>query len=385
MSRTARSVLSSDVASRLSEGLPGIREGSLPSSVHAWPDRVEQSIEFAVRELFDVRHVEWRPTSNTMANAVAMRALTEPGDVVAVQSMDGGANMSYQSEALAGLLNLSTVALPTADEFGIDPNGAARTIKRARPRLVIVGGSKVLFPYPLGEIRAAAEAVGALVMFDAAHVGPFISAGTFPHPLRSGAHVMTTGTHKLMGGPVGGLTATNDGVLARRIRAAVYPQFLQTRDLNKYAAAAISLLELLEYRSGYATAMLANARALGAALTDHGFHVMASHRGFTQTHMIFAETGESAREVASRCEHSGLLLSHTAVKDSAEDRRALRISVAQVTRQGMQAPEMGRLARLIREAGKERADVRDKVRDLALGFARVRFSFDQEELTGNPE
>ncbi len=376
MSRTARSVLSSDVASRLSEGLPGHREPSLPSAVHSWPDEAERLIESTAAALFNARFIEWRPTSNTMANAVAMHALAEPGDLIAVQAMGAGANVSYQSKALAGLLGLTTMSLPATGEFEIDARSAAEAITDRRPRLVVIGGSKVLFPYPLQDIRDAADAVGARVLFDAAHLGPFIAAGTFPHPLKNGAHAMTTGTHKLMGGPVGGLVVTDDPAIAERIRASAYPRFLQTRDLNKYAAGAIALLELLEHRHEYAATMLANARALGDALADRGFRLMGSARGYTCTHMLFARATDIAPEIARRCEHNGILLTHTAAAAPDEGQRVLRISIADVTRHGMREPEMVHIARLIYAAGCERADVRGEVRALAHGFPRVGFSFD---------
>jgi glycine hydroxymethyltransferase len=92
---------------------------------------------------------------------------------------------------------------------------------------------------------------------------------------------MTLGTHKLMGGPIGGLALTNDEDLARKMLALTHPAFIQTRDQNKYAAAAWSLCELAHFGSEYARQIQANSKALAGALNEQGFKVVGSEKGYT--------------------------------------------------------------------------------------------------------
>jgi glycine hydroxymethyltransferase len=380
MSRSARRPLDSDLASRLSEGLPGDKDPALPAVLHPPIERIEAVLVAAVRSLFGSAFVEWRPPSNTMANAAALRATTRRGDLIAVQAMSAGANISYQTDALAGLLGLRTTPLPGTPDFGIDIEPARELIRHERPRAVVIGGSKVLFPYPVRQLRAVADEVGATLIYDAAHVGPLIAAGIFDSPLSDGAHVMTTGTHKLMGGPPGGLVLTDDPLLATRIADATYPALLQTRDLNKLASAATAMLELVSFNSVYAPAVVANARTLADALARRGHRIVAAERGGTRTHQFIVQRGRDAPDVVARCAANGILISCTAAygEDPARgERHALRISVAQATRKGMGADDMRHLAELI-DAAAAGEDVTVGVRALAHRFVPVQYSFDEE-------
>jgi glycine hydroxymethyltransferase len=382
MSHTARSVLASDLASRLTEGLPGAKDvSSSPPESNRHIEQIELTIAGLAGCLFSASFVEWRPASNTMANAALLRAVTSPGDLILVQAMSAGANVSYHTAGVAGVLGLRTADLPGTIGFGIDAAAAAVEISRLRPRVVMVGGSKVLFPYPLRELRQAADEVGALVVLDAAHVAPLIAAGQFHKPFSEGAHVVTSGTHKAMGGPVGGLILTNDEDIAARVRASIYPGFLQTRDQNKYAAAAISLAELLEHRSAYAAALVANARQAAGALSALGYRVIGAEHGYTDTHMVLLDVGQEAAGMAAACSSAGILLGPTNIPGDSEipmRRSGVRLSVAQVTRQGMGPDEMKAIAQLIDDARCSRPGVAARAMELARSFPGIRYSFDEE-------
>ncbi len=386
MSRTARSVLSSDLASRLTEGLPGDKDvSSSPVESNRHIEQIEVTIAGLARRLFGAAFAEWRPASNSMANAAVLRAVTRPGDLIAVQPLAAGANISYQEAGVAGVLGLRTAELPATADFGIDGAAAAAEIIRLRPRAVVVGGSKVLFPYPLRELRTAADQVGAVLLLDAAHVAPLIAGGRFADPFADGAHVLTLGTHKSMGGPVGGLVLTNDAQIAAGVSAAIYPGFLQTRDQNKYAAAAIALAELLEHRVAYAAALVANAQALAAALAAAGFRLLGADRGYTQTHLLLIDAGPAATKIAAACSRDGILMGPTNIPgDPPGTRGGVRMSVSQVTRQGMTPAEMRVIAGLIADASQGRAGVAARVTELARSFPGVGYSFDSE-LSAGPE
>ena len=379
MSRTARRMLDSDLAGRLSEGLPGSKDPSMPAEMHQWSCRVEEMLAGLLARLFGARFADWRPLSNSMANAVVLSAVTRPGDVIAVQSLSGGGNLSYQAAGVCAPLGLSTVELPGRADFDIDVPTAIEVIERNRPRVVVLGGSKVIFPYRLREIASAAQAVGADVLFDAAHLGPFIAAGLLDSPLTQGATVVTLGTHKLMGGPVGGIVLTDDEGLAERIHASIEPRFLQTRDVNKYAAAVVSLAELDAYGGAYAGAIRANVAALSSELDRAGVPVVGRERGWSQTHMLFVACADAPGACAALA-RNGLLVSNTALagQDAGRgERGGLRMSVALLTRRGMGTAEMAVIAALIVRA-MVGADVRAAVSELAARFPLVRYSFDEE-------
>ncbi len=210
MSRGARQLLASDFATRVTEGIPG--DKVFPHRrQNRFIDEIEGTLIGLARKLFHARCVEWRPVTTSMANAAVFVSLTRPGDTIAVQPETAGGNYSYNVAGFPPLVGLNVAELPyTGRCFELDVAGAREVVRRRRPRMIVVGGSNVLFPYPLKELRALADEVGALLLYDAAHVGLLIAAGKFQRPLEEGAHLMTISTHKIMGGAVGGMILMDD-------------------------------------------------------------------------------------------------------------------------------------------------------------------------------
>lgn len=382
ISRRARALLDSDLATRLTEGIPGDKiypHGPLNEHV----DAIEATVIALARRLFGAAHVEWRPVSNSMANMATFAALLEPGDRILAQDEDGGGNFSYHRIGVAGVLRLDPIPLPIASAcFEIDLDAAERLIDEHRPKLIVIGGGKVLFPYPVRALRALADRVGAILVYDAAHLGLHISAGDFQRPLEEGAHVVTLSTHKVMGGPVGGLILTNDAEIARRVVRICFPGLLQTRDLNKYAALAVSLSETLAFGGALSRAMVANAQALGRALTARGFDVIGVDRGVSRTHQLFLSFGDAdeAGRFERACHGANIFLSDCALPgDMALGRRCgARVATHEVTRLGMTPDDMEQVADLIAQAsrGDDGTALRDAVAALRARFAAIGYSFD---------
>jgi len=279
----ARRLLDSDLATRVSEGPPGDRIFPIGHQNDA-VDELEAIIIAQARKLFRAEFVEWRATSTTMTNLIALFALTKPGDTLLVQSMEGGANMSYHDGAIPTLHGLGVREMPIAgDAFEVDVDAVRRVARQLRPAMLVVGGSYVLFPYPVRALRDIADEVGACLLYDAAHTSLLIAAGLYQDPLAEGAHLMTMSTHKIMGGPVGGLIVTNDATIATKLWRIPFPPLMQTRDQNKYAATAYALTEMAAFGDQLAEQMVRNARALGRALTGAGCTLIASDRDFTMT------------------------------------------------------------------------------------------------------
>ena len=379
-SEASRRLRSSYFGTRATEGFPGAKEGPRKHDAHI--DEVEAILVAICRRLFRAQYVEWRTTSTTMANAVALFALTEPGDVVMSQTMRGGANWNYNAMAIPKIRGLRVEEIPPGPDFGIDLDALAPAARRVRPRFFILGGTKILFPYPIRELRALADEVGARILYDAAHVSLLVSAGVFQDPLAEGADIMATGTHKIMGGPIGGLSVTNDPEIARRILGLTFPPFVQTHDQSQYAAAAVAFAEMLDFGPAYARQIVANARALAGALEAEGFTVLARDRGYTMTHQVLVDLRpREARATALACEAANILIPITNLPDGCggEAELGTRISVQEVTRQGMAEPEMAQVARLIGRAARAEGSaeaIRAEVVDLVSGFPGVRYSFD---------
>jgi glycine hydroxymethyltransferase len=239
---------------------------------------------------------------------------------------------------------------------------------------------KVLKPYSLAPIRGPAHEVGATIVYDAAHLVPLIWAGGFQDPLREGADVVTFGTHKMLGGPVAGGIATNDATLAAAFAASVYPLFLQTRDLNKYAAEAQAAFEMLQHGATYARACVARAQQLASRLSDLGLSPLRDADGFTQTHQVMVDVGElgGGEACAQRCIDVGVLVSKSTLidDDPARETNALRLSVQEPTRRGMDAAAVDELAQIVAAAilSGPSPELRERSRRLARDHTDVAFA-----------
>ncbi|HVW68628.1 MAG TPA: hypothetical protein VHB68_06610 [Steroidobacteraceae bacterium] len=383
MSRGARQLLASDMATRVTEGIPG--DKVFPHRLqNRYIDEIEGTLIGLARKLFGARFVEWRPLTTSMANAAVLVSLTKPGDTLLVQPEAAGGNYSYNLTGFPPLIGLNVAALPyTGRCFELDIDAAGETVRRLRPRMMIIGGSNVLFPYPLRQLRRLADEVGALLVYDAAHVGLLIAAGQFQRPLEEGAHLMTLSTHKMMAGAVGGMILTDDPVSYGVISRTVFPHMIQTRDQNKYAATAYAFAEHLEFGAAYARQIIVNAQALGRALEAVGFEVFGRARGYSTTHQLFVRHPVvAAEEFEDRCQRANILVARTLRTAGVLDGGTggvVRLSVQEITRQGLKEPDMIRVADLIQDAVCERrppVEISAAIRSWVSSLGPIRFSFD---------
>ena len=380
ISRSARRLLDSDLATRVTEGYPG--DKYYPHGrQNDFIDEIEGVLITTAKDLFQADYVEWRPVSTSMANATVYFALLEQGDVIVAHDADHGGNDSYNMEGPPHLARLRVSALPQLDSFKIDVDALREVALAQRPRLIVVGASNVLFPYPLEAIREIADSIGALVLYDAAHLGLLVATKEFQDPLREGAHIVTVSTHKNLCGPVGGMILTNEAELAEKMMALQYPTFVQTRDMNKYAAAAVAFLEMKAFGAEYGRQMISNAQALGEALSDEGFALHGSDEGYTRTHQLMVDLREAdPASFEHRLLESNILLTLTHVlgDETRGFRTASRIATHEVTRQGMKESDMKQVAHLMRIArdGAPSQQVRDEIKGLLTSFQVLHYSFD---------
>lgn len=374
----ARRLLDTDLATRVTEGFVGDKEYP-PAPMNRYIDEIEGIIIHHVRKMFRCDYVEWRTMSSSMANSLVFFALSKAGDTIMSQSNKGGGNDSYRPNGPPLLRGLKVTDLPEAPFFDLDYDALDKNIKKVKPAWLVVGGGRILFPYDLKRLREAADTVGAHILYDAAHVGPLIAFGLFQEPLAEGADVMTLGTHKLMGGPIGGLVLTNNEEMAKRMLALTHPAFIQTRDQNKYAAAAWSLSELAHFGPAYAKQIQANSRALAGALDERGFKVVGREKGYTKTHQVIVNVRDLIpRAIEARFNESNILLPTTVLWDDPPNGRGgLRISVQEATRQGMKETDMSGVADLIkRSADGEAPDkMRGEVEKFVAPFKKIRYCF----------
>src|SRR6185312_14069991 len=161
--------------------------------------------------------------------------------------------------------------------------------REARPKLVTLGLSMTLFPFPLREMREIVSEWGGDIFFDGAHQLRLIAGGQFQDPLREGAAVLTGSGGKTFSGPQSGVMVWNDPELTRPLGEAVFPALAATHQVNRVAALAAAAAELLEFGQEYMAQIVANAQALGGALHERGIPMLGARKGFTRTHQVIAD------------------------------------------------------------------------------------------------
>lgn len=343
-------------------------------------DQVEDLARERAKELFGAPHANVQPHAGANANMAVYLALLDPGDKVLGLRLDQGGHLTHGSPVNASgkLYDFVSYGVTASDER-IDLDQVRDLALEHRPKIIVTGATaypRTIDPRPFREI---ADEVGALFMFDAAHIAGLVAGGVHPNPMEHGADIMTLTTHKTLRGPrAGAILCTAE--LAEVIDKSVFPG-LQGGPLDHVIAAkAVAFAEAMtpEFKE-YAAHIVHNAAALAEALAAHGLRLVS---GGTDTHLILVDlrsfdpdlSGKKARLALDR---AGISLNENTVPDDPRPpyiTSGLRIGTPAVTTQGMGTAEMGTIADLIhrvlvgREDDAQIAAVREEVVALCSKF-----------------
>lgn len=375
VSRAVLAATGSVLTNKYSEGYPGKRYYGGNFVV----DRAEDLARRRARELFGADHANVQPHSGANANLAVYLAALEPGDTVLGMRLDQGGHLTHGSPVnVSGQwYHFVSYGVSASDER-IDFEAVADLAERHRPKLIVAGATaypRVIEPEPF---RRIADSVGALLMFDAAHVAGLIAGGAHPNPAPV-SDIVTFTTHKTLRGPRGGCILSSDA-LASAIDKAVFPGLQGGPLEHVIAAKAVAFYEAAQPEfAEYAAQVVRNARALAAALAGEGFRIVS---GGTDNHLMLVDlrsfnpelTGKVAQEALDK---AGITLNRNQIPGDPRSpfvTSGLRIGTAAVTTTGMREREMGEIAHFIRRvlAGPddehERKAVRDEVGTLCSKF-----------------
>ncbi len=377
MNPKAEALLAAGIGSRPSLGYPGDKYEMGLEAI----EKIEVLAAELAAEVFGARYAEIRVGSGALANLYVFMMAAKPGDTIIAPPPDIGGHVTHHETGAAGFYGIVTHPAPIdARNYTIDLDALRADARRLRPKLITIGGSLNLFPHPIREIRAIADEVGALVLFDAAHMSGMIAGRAWQQPLAEGAHVMTMSTYKSLGGPPSGLILTNDASIAQRLDAIAYPGLTANFDAAKSAALAMTLLDWKAHGGAYAAAMAATAKALGEALAALGLPVFARERGITSSHQFAIEAAaHGGGQAAAKTLRQANILScgiGLPVAPVAGDVNGLRIGTPEIVRWGMGAADMPQLAGYIAEAlsgARALRSVAETVTDFRRRFSRLHF------------
>jgi glycine hydroxymethyltransferase len=361
---------------KYSEGYPGRRYYGGNHIV----DEVEDLARQRACRLFGAEHANVQPHSGANANLAAYQALLDPGDTVLGMRLDHGGHLTHGSPVNASGLIYDFVGYGlTASDERIDLEQVERLAHQHRPKLIVIGATAYPRIIEAKPFRDIADAVGARLMFDAAHIAGLIVGGVHPNPTEI-ADVVTFTTHKTLRGPRGGCIVCTEE-LAPAIDKALFPGQQGGPQEHSISAKAVAFTEAAteEFRV-YSAQIVSNAAALAQSLASHGFRLVS---GGTENHLMLVDlrpfdgelTGKDAQIVLDA---AGITLNRNAIPDDPRSpfvTSGIRIGTPAVTTQGMTEPHMAEIGRLIADALRQRGDaeavagIREEVRDLCRPFA----------------
>ena len=384
-SPAVRALLSAEVGTRAAEGHIG--------KVNRWfagtqyIDEIEALCVELLKQAFGARYADHRLVASMIGNLTVYTALTEPGDVIMSIAQPLGGHSSNRSDGPAGVRGLKIVDVPMdPDELVVDMDLFRKMAPLVRPKLVALGASMTLFPFPLREMSEIVAEWGGRIFFDGAHQIGLIAGGQFQDPLREGAAVLTGSAGKTFSGPQSGIIVWDDPDLTQPITQAIFPVLAATHQVNRVAALAVAAAEMIEFGQTYMAQIVRNAQALGAALEKRGIPVLGAHKGYTRTHQVIADVHGfgGGLDVAHLLARANIVTNKNLLPgDTPEDwdrPSGLRMGTIEVTRYGMREPEMDQIAdfvaRLLVEKQSPDLVVEDVI-EFREGYQTLFYDFDQ--------
>ena len=351
-SPTVRALLAAEVGTRAAEGHIG--------AVNRWfagtryIDEIEALCVELLKRVFRARYADHRLVAGMIGNLAVYTALTQPGDTIMSLPQPVGGHSSNRSDGPAGVRGLQIVDIPVDPvELTVDLDRFAAVARQVRPRVVTLGASMTLFPFPVRAMQAIIAEWGGILYFDGAHQLGLVAGGQFQDPLREGAAVLTGSAGKTFSGPQSGIMIWDDPQLTGPLTQAVFPVLAATHQVNRVAALAVAAAEMLAFGPAYMGQIVANAQALGAALAAHGIPMLGAHKGYTTTHQVIADVRGfgGGLAVAQQLERANIITNKNLIPGDAPqdwDRPGgLRLGTTELTRLGLGTAQMGAVADFI--------------------------------------
>ena len=334
------------MTNKYAEGYPGKRYYHGCEFV----DIVEALAIERAKTLFGADHANVQPHSGTQANMAVYFAMLQPGDTILGMNLAHGGHLSHGSPAnFSGrFYNVVHYGVDRTTER-IDFNEVEAQAKKHRPKIIIVGASAYSREIPSEPFRQIADQVGAVVLFDIAHIAGLVAAGVHPSPVPLCEFVTTT-THKTLRGPRGGMILCKNEY-QKALDGRVFPGMQGGPLMHVIAAKAVALREALteEFRQ-YQVQIRDNARALAETLMAEGFRLVS---GGTDNHLMLIDVtsiGVTGAEGADALDRAGITANKNMIPFDTRGPQVtsgIRVGTPAITSRGMKEEEMRLVGRLI--------------------------------------
>jgi glycine hydroxymethyltransferase len=351
----------SALTNKYAEGYPGKRYYGGCEHV----DVVESLAIERAKELFGAGYANVQPHSGSQANSAVFLALLQPGDTVLGMSLDEGGHLTHGAKvSFSGKLYNAVQYGLNATTGEIDYDQVEALAVEHQPKMIIAGFSAYSMVADWARFREIADKVGAYLMVDMAHVAGLVAGGVYPNPVPF-ADVVTSTTHKTLGGPRGGIILTRGGdeAIEKKLNSAVFPGGQGGPLMHVIAAKAVCFKEAMsdDYKA-YQQQVVLNAQAMAKVLIERGFDIVS---GGTKNHLFLLSLIK--QDITGKAADAALGLANITVNKNSvpNDPRSpfvtsgLRIGSPSVTRRGFNEQDCAALAGWI-------ADILDNMDDQSV-------------------
>jgi glycine hydroxymethyltransferase len=340
-------------------------------------DQAEDLARDRAKKLFGCDHANVQPHSGSQANMGVYFSVLKPGDTILAMSLSHGGHLTHGSPVnFSGqLYNIVSYGVSKETET-IDFDQVASLAREHRPKMIVCGGSAYPRTIDAVKFREIAKDVGALLLFDIAHIAGLIATGNHPDPMPYCDFVTTT-THKTLRGPRGGMIMCT-GEFAAAVDKAIFPGMQGGPLMHVIASKAVAFEEALQPSfKDYQKQVVTNAKTLADSLLKRNFRLVS---GGTDNHLILVdltERGVTGKDLEIALDKAGITVNKNTVPSETRSpfvTSGIRIGTPAVTTRGFRESEMDLLAGWIDrtargiEDGKELAAVRNEVLELCGKF-----------------
>lgn len=342
-----------------------------------YADGVEQLAIDRACKLFECNYANVQPHSGSSANGAVYAALLQAGDKLLGMDLSHGGHLTHGSKVSFSGKNYHSFSYGVELDGRINYERVLDIAKIVQPKIIVCGASAYAREIDFAKFREIADAVGAILFADIAHIAGLVVAGEHPSPFPH-AHVVTTTTHKTLAGPRGGMIMTNDEEIAKKINSAIFPALQGGPLVHVIAAKAVGFKYNLspEWKI-YAKQVKANAVVLADVLMKRGYDIVS---GGTDNHLVlvsFLNKPFSGKEADAALGRAGITVNKNTVPGETRSpfvTSGIRVGSPALTSRGMKEKEFELIANRIAdvlddiENTEKQAMIKEELKTLARGF-----------------
>jgi len=342
-----------------------------------YADGVEQLAIDRACELFGCNYANVQPHSGSSANGAVYAALLQAGDKLLGMDLSHGGHLTHGSKVSFSGKNYHSFSYGVELDGRINYDRVMDIAKIVQPKIIVCGASAYAREIDFKKFREIADAVGAILFADIAHIAGLVCAGEHPSPFPY-ADVVTTTTHKTLAGPRGGMIMTNDEEIAKKINSAIFPALQGGPLVHVIAAKAVGFkFNLSPEWKVYAKQVKANAAVLADVLMKRGYDIVS---GGTDNHLVlvsFLDKPFSGKDADAALGRAGITVNKNTVPGETRSpfvTSGVRIGSPALTSRGMKEKEFELIANKIAdvlddiENVEKQAAIKEELKALARGF-----------------